>query len=199
MTDRSALRTHLRKTRRELSPVEQADHAEALATHISTHRLFFNSHRIACYFPVDGEIDPYPLLYRAIDMGKSVYLPVLVPFGSNRLWFAPYQLNCKMALNRYGIPEPQVPKSKLLDPRSLDLVLAPLVGFDKNCNRLGMGGGYYDRTFAFLRNRHSWIKPRLLGIAYDLQKTGQLPQEKWDVPLYGVATESGVSLRNQTL
>ncbi|MCK4951194.1 MAG: 5-formyltetrahydrofolate cyclo-ligase, partial [Gammaproteobacteria bacterium] len=61
MTDRSALRTHLRKTRRELSPVEQADHAEALATHISTHRLFFNSHRIACYFPVDGEIDPYPL------------------------------------------------------------------------------------------------------------------------------------------
>ncbi len=196
MTDRSALRTSLRKTRRDLGSTEQTNHAEALATHISAHQLFFNSHKIACYIPVDGEIDPFPLLYRALNMGKSVYLPVLVPFGTNRLWFAPYQLNSKMALNRYGIPEPQVPRSKLLDPRSLDLVLTPLVGFDNKCNRLGMGGGYYDKTFAFLRNRRSWIKPRLLGLAYDLQKVDRLLQEKWDVPLYGVATESGVFFRN---
>lgn len=187
----------MRKARRKLSPIEQADLAEALARNISSHRLFFNSKKIACYFPVDSEIDPYPVLYRAIDMGKSVYLPVLVPLGTNRLWFAPYQPDCKMTLNQYGIPEPQVPKSKLLAPRALDLVLTPLVGFDKNCNRLGMGGGYYDRTFAFLRNRQSWIKPRLLGIAYDLQRVNSLPHEDWDVPLYGVATESGLFLRNQ--
>lgn len=199
MTDHSALRTrlrsHLRKKRRELSNTRQAEKAENLAAHAAAHPLFLNSKKIACYLPVDSEIDPAPLLHRALNMGKSVYLPVLVPFGVNRLWFAPFNSESHLALNKYGIPEPQVPWSKMLNPKSLDLVLAPLVGFDNQCNRLGMGGGFYDKTFAFLKHRHSWVKPRLLGMAYDLQKIDKINGNKWDVPLYGVATESGVFLR----
>lgn len=197
MTDHSALRTQLRKKRRELSSTRQAEKAEDLATHIVSHRLFLNSKKIACYISVDSEVDPSPLLHRALDMGKSIYLPVLVPFGMNRLWFAPFHEESHLALNRYGIPEPQVPWSKILNPRSLDLVLTPLVGFDNQCNRLGMGGGFYDKTFAFLKHRRSWVKPRLLGLAYDLQKTDKINPNKWDVPLYGVATESGIHLRKK--
>lgn len=198
MIDHSALRTHLRKKRRELSHTRQAEKAESLATHVAAHPLFLTSKKIACYISVDSEIDPAPLLYRALRLGKSIYLPVLVPFGENRLWFAPFHEGSHLVLNKYGIPEPQVPWKQMLSPRSLDLVLTPLVGFDSQCSRLGMGGGFYDKTFAFLKLRHSWVKPRLLGMAYDLQKTAKISSNKWDVPLHGVATESGILLRKHT-
>lgn len=196
MTDHSALRARLRKKRRELSHNEQTEHANNLATHVAAHQLFLNSNKIACYIPIDGEIDPSPLLHRALNMGKTVYLPVLAPFGANRLWFAPFQKNSTMALNRYGIPEPHVSWNKMVDPKSLDLVLTPLVGFDNQGNRLGMGGGFYDKTFAFLKHRHFWVKPRLLGLAHNLQRVNTLSCNEWDVPLYGVATESGILHRN---
>jgi 5-formyltetrahydrofolate cyclo-ligase len=169
-----------------------------MASHLSSHPSFLNSQRIACYIAVDGEIDPAPLLKQAWKMGKSIYLPVLVPFCENRLWFAPYQPGCKMRLNRFGIPEPVSSRRHMISASDLDLVLTPLVAFDTYGNRLGMGGGYYDRTFAFLRRRQYWKKPLLLGIAYELQKVKKLTSQKWDVPLYGTVTEAALYLNRKS-
>ena len=76
--------------------------------------------------------------------------------------------------------------------RELDLILAPLVGFDTHGNRLGMGGGYYDRTFAYLKHRLHWQKPRLIGLAYELQRVADLANHAWDVPLQSVVTEQHI-------
>jgi len=92
--------------------------------------------------------------------------------------------------NFYGIPEPR--PIELIDPRTLDLVLTPLVAFDGSGHRIGMGGGYYDRSFAFLRRRRYWRKPHLLGLAYELQKLPAIIPNDWDIPLDAVATEARI-------
>ena len=188
----STERQRLRKKRRSLSAAEREAHSESLYWRVSRHPLFINSQRIATYLPVDGEIDPRPLVELACSLGKKIYLPVLIPFQANQLWFARWTPETSMAINRFGIAEPQRIHRQRIKPQALDLVLAPLVGFDKNGNRLGMGGGFYDRTFEFLLHRNCWRKPRLLGMAFDFQKLPQLPAHAWDVPLTAVATGTHV-------
>lgn len=189
MSKRKDARQGLRTQRRALSLAERNHLAAELADKLVTHPLFVNSQHIAAYLPVDGEVDPLPLMLRAWEMGKIVYLPVLVPFNHNRLWFARYEPGDALVRNRFGIPEPARIHRERSAAIGLDLVLAPLVGFDKKGNRLGMGGGFYDRSFEFLNRRRQWCKPRLIGLAYEFQKLKNLPQEPWDVPLHAVVTE----------
>ena len=128
-------------------------------------------------------------------MGKQICLPMLLPWHYNRLWFVPWAAGDPLVRNRFGIAEPRPARDRRpIAPHALDLVLTPLVAFDRNCRRMGMGGGYYDRSFAFLGRRRHWNKPRLLGLAYGFQEVETLPVRPWDVPLAGVATEHGVRL-----
>lgn len=191
---RNELRKLMRTKRQALSHAERAACALSLAQRIAATPLFRRSWRIACYLPVRGEMDPQPLMWHALAVGKQVYLPVLAPGTTNRLRFAPYREGDELIANRFAIPEPALPPAELVGPMSLDLVLVPLVAFDEQGNRLGMGGGYYDRTFAFLRHRRHWRRPRLLGLAYEFQKVDALATERWDIPLYGIATESNLYL-----
>lgn len=191
MNNRKALRQQMRAQRRALSPHEAAQLSETAAGRFVRHRLFHAARHIACYLPNDGELDLSPLIALAWNMGKSVYLPVLSHIHSDHLLFAPYRPGEPLRDNRFGIPEPVVPKRGLVSPREMDLVLTPLVAFDAEGNRLGMGGGFYDRSFAFLRRRRHWRKPRLVGVAYGFQETRQLDSQHWDVPLQGVITEAG--------
>lgn len=194
MPSRSDVRKQLRDARRALDPAQRVAHAEALAWRLARHPLFLNSRCIAAYLPVDGEMDPMPLVWRAWELGKTVYLPVLVPYGHNRLWFAPYRDGDPLVRNRFGIAEPLRIHRERANAIQLDLVLAPLVGFDARGNRLGMGGGFYDRSFAFLNRRHSWKKPRLIGMAHACQQVPRLDGAPWDVPLHAIATEHGVRI-----
>lgn len=145
--------------------------------------------RVACYLAGDGEMDLAPTLARLWNAGKQVYLPSL--HGSS-LWFLPAIPATPMLRNRFGIPEPAVGPGTRVAPFALDLVLMPLVAFDPSGNRLGMGGGFYDRTFAYLARRRYWRKPLLIGTAYDFQRLDSLPARPWDVPLHGVLTERGL-------
>ncbi len=77
-------------------------------------------------------------------------------------------------------------------PRWLDLVLVPLVGFDARGHRLGMGAGFYDRRFVFLRHRRTWRKPLLIGLAFEVRRVERLAEAAHDVPLWGVVTERAV-------
>lgn len=182
----------MRQRRRQLDPREQRDRSLALIGQLVTSPLFLHSHHIAFYLPNDGEVDLRPLLERSLDMGKRCYLPVLSPLYHNRLWFAPFNWESRIVHNRFGIPEPDVQWRNMRPPWTLDLLLTPLVAFDNEGNRLGMGGGYYDRTLAYLGRRRHWRKPCLLGTAYDFQRVESLPHESWDIPLHGIVTESGI-------
>lgn len=190
MTNRSDQRQQLRARRRALNDSERLQRSETLCRRLSRQPLFRASRKIAAYLPADGEIETQPLIELAWRMKKQVYLPVLAPFLDNRLWFARFKPDTRLVSNRYGIAEPELIHRQRIAAHALDIVLAPLVGFDRNGNRLGMGGGFYDRSFAYLLNRKHWCKPRLIGLAYDFQLIPQLPVQPWDVPLTAVATDS---------
>ena len=189
MCSRIQLRKQIRAQRRALGLQQQINASEQLADKISASRIFCNSQRIAAYLPVDGEIDPMPLIELAWSMHKKIYLPVLAPPYSGKLWFVHYQPQTRMVKNRFSIPEPVANHRQHISAYALDLVLTPLVGFDKQGNRLGMGGGFYDRTFAFLNHRKHLKKPHLLGVGYEIQRLNKLTSEAWDVRLHSVATE----------
>ena len=104
--------------------------------------------------------------------------------------FAPYRPDSSLQLNRFNIPEPQVRPSEWRSASQLDLLLLPLVAFDAQGNRVGMGGGFYDRTLAYLQHRRHWRKPVLIGLAHEVQKTDGLTTQSWDIPLDTIITES---------
>ncbi len=193
MPNRTDQRKHLRSQRCALDPAEHRQRSHQLCHHLTRHRLFRNSRRIAVYLAADGEVDAHPLIELAWATGKQVYLPVLRSFGDNRLWFARYKPDTPLVKNRYGIAEPVIDHVRRTEAFALDLVLAPLVGFDARGNRLGMGGGFYDRSFAHLLRRRHWLKPRLVGLAFEFQQVTRRPAQRWDVPLTAVATENRIT------
>jgi 5-formyltetrahydrofolate cyclo-ligase len=188
MSDRNLLRKTIRQKRRELDINRQLQHAHSLARLITRQPLFLNAKRIACYLAEDGEIDPSYIIEKAWQYKKEVFLPILPPTG-NSLVFAPFKPDTKLKPNRFNIDEPDVHPNQWIRARQLNLVLLPLVVFDTNGNRLGMGGGFYDRSLAFTRHRQQWHSPHLIGLAHELQKVDALDCEPWDVPLNLIATE----------
>ncbi len=139
------------------------------------------------FLPFDGEPDLVPLYESAASASKEFFVPIIT---RTRMRFAAWHPRAALAHNFFGILEPQA--TGTIDPRRLDLVLTPLVGFDSRGTRIGVGRGYYDRCFAFLTHRRVWQKPKLLGVAYELQHVPELTAEPWDVPLWGAVTEHGV-------
>ncbi len=189
MKSRSEIRMNMRQRRRSLPAPARAHLAHRLCRRLSVSLPLRRSRRIAVYLPNDGEIDLRPLIRRLWKNGKECYLPVL---NRNRLWFMPYTKETPLYDNRFGIPEPVLPARTRCPSASLDLVLTPLVAFDGHGNRLGMGGGYYDRTFAFLTSRNHWKRPLIIGVAYGFQRLEHIPTHSQDVPLRGIATEDGM-------
>ncbi len=187
MTDLKMLRKQLCVERAKLTAEFQQRAAEKVAKCICDTEVFQKSNNIAAYLAFNGEMDPAPVLAQAWDMGKNCYLPMLAP--EKNLKFALYNEGDPLVDNHYGIPEPYADPEKIIAPEDLDLIIVPLVGFDVDCNRLGMGGGYYDRTFAFTKNSNAEDLPFLMGIAYEFQNMSQIDKEPWDVPLNMIVTE----------
>lgn len=198
MHDHSQLRRTIRAQRRTLSSKQQLSNSNAVSKMLSCSTLFRNSKNIALYLETDGEIAISQLLSSIKHNKKIAHLPVLRPLPPNRLWFAEYRPGDELIHNKYNILEPDIKKHKPIPPHSLDLVLLPLVAFDSNCNRIGMGGGFYDRTFAYLKNRNVWNKPKLIGVAHELQRVTSIQTNPWDIPLDGVVTESNFYMRNSS-
>ncbi len=185
-TNSARLRRVLRE-RRNLQPARAAHRA----SRVITARLWRlpairTARRIACYLPISGEVDTWPLITALWRDGRTPYLPCITPHG---LLFRPFGPHTRLQPNRYGIDEPVHSDGRACNARHMDVVLAPLVGFDAEGNRLGMGGGYYDRTLAFLRRQRVLRKPLFIGVAYAFQQVEVLGTSEWDVPLHGVVTE----------
>ncbi|MBP5073505.1 5-formyltetrahydrofolate cyclo-ligase [Pseudomonas chlororaphis] len=186
---RPQLRRMLRKARRALTASEQRQSSRGLYRQLAQHPLFRRAKHISLYLPMDGEIDPRPLLRAAQRRGKATYLPVLNAWPQTKMVFQRVRPGEKLRPNRFRIPEPRVSLARQRKVWALDLVLLPLVGFDEAGGRLGMGGGFYDRSLAYLARRKSWRKPTLLGLAHECQKVAKLDQASWDVPLQATVTD----------
>lgn len=175
--------------RRALTPGQRARASARLVGVLGGFNAFAASRRVAIFAASDGEIDLGPASRHFA--GKCYFLPVVPAPGRRRMRFARVRAATPFRKNRYGILEPDVPASSLATARELDLVLAPLVAFDREGGRLGMGGGYYDATFEFLASRHCWRRPRLVGVAFSFQEVARVEREAWDVPLSAIVTELG--------
>lgn len=189
--ERTVLRRALRARRRAVPPREHQRLSSDLCRNLISWPGFLHARRFACFLSNDGEPDLDSLVQRAASMGKRAHLPVL---HRRRLWFLPYTNSTPMVSNRYGIPEPSAASAMRTPLAALDIALVPLVAFDDYGRRLGMGGGYYDRTFAYLRHREHWRRPKLIGVAFEFQRVAELPAQPWDVPLDGIITEKGLLL-----
>lgn len=188
MLSHDELRQRNRKLRAELDENQLARAAEKLCHRIMTLDEYQRASRIAAYFAVNGEIGLAPLIEQALAAGKQVFLPNL---DQQALRFSPYFHDQKMRINKFRLPEPDVGDDEMLAPAELDLVLVPLVVFDAERNRIGMGGGFYDRSFEF-RKRAQTTSPALVGVAHEFQKVDKLVPEAWDVRLDMVVTDAAL-------
>lgn len=182
MQNRQDIRKKMRVLRSQLSPIVQQKASKSICNYLQNLPDFLEAKTIAFYWAVNQEIDLFPLIQQALDMGKYCFLPVCV---NNQLNFSQYEKNTSLQKNRFAIPEPT--KAKSITPQELDLVLVPLLAFDFFGNRLGTGMGFYDRSFAFL-NSQPKIKPKLLGVGYGFQEVERLQTEAWDVRLDGMVS-----------
>lgn len=187
--DRSALRRQLRDARRALPAQVRIAAAQGLAAQLLALDGAPAQGAVAGYWAMDGEI-----ALHAWQLGSPATVTYCLPVlcDDQVLRFAPWRAGGPLVANRFGIPEPDVPRTALLDALDMQLVVAPLVAFDARGHRLGMGGGWYDRTFAFRRERPA--PPRLVGAAFALQQVTDLRPREWDVPLDAICTETATIL-----
>lgn len=183
---RKALRLQLREQRRNLDPVRQRQNASLIALRLWRHPWVRNARTIGAYWPADGEVNPLPFMQQAHRRGRQVFLPV-IDIQQRTLSFQAWQPCQTMRLNCFGIPEPPT-RSAACELDELDVLLMPLVGFDARGHRLGMGGGFYDRTLADAEKRPG----RLIGLAHSLQEVNQLAVAPWDRNMEAIVTEKKV-------
>lgn len=181
------LRQTMRKARRQLSRLEQASAAKKLAQQFNQNPYFKYRKHIALYLANDGEVSTQQAIQQAWSRGQRIYLPVLNPIRKGFLWFVEYKANSVMRHNRFGIAEPDPRYNRRISPRFLNTVGFPLVAFDQHGNRLGMGGGFYDRTFEFCQSsQRNGVLPKLFGLAHRCQQVESLPTERWDIQVSGI-------------
>jgi 5-formyltetrahydrofolate cyclo-ligase len=146
---------------------------------------FLSARTIACYISTGPELDTSGIFFRAWQMQKRIFAPVTE--RNRKLTFRETRPDSSLSKNSFGLWQPA--RGATLDARRFDLVIAPVVAFDEMGNRIGMGGGYYDRTFGFLQNRSKCLRPRFAGIAFECQKVPEIKANSWDVPLWRIFTE----------
>ncbi|WP_031519695.1 5-formyltetrahydrofolate cyclo-ligase [Siccibacter colletis] len=185
-SSRQEIRKHIRQLRRALTAEQQTHFAEQAADRMMAYAPMLLAHTVAVFLSFDGELDTRPLIDRLWRAGKRVYLPVLHPFSPGNLLFLHYHPESELVVNRLNISEPELDVRDVLPLERLDVLVTPLVAFDTQGQRLGMGGGFYDRT---LQNwQQHGLQP--VGYAHDCQQVDALPSEEWDIPLPAVVTPS---------
>lgn len=189
--NRTAIRQQIRQRRQLLTIKQQQQAGRDLVQQFSQHQHIQAAQHIAIYLHNDGELDTQAVIDWCWQQGKQVYIPILHPFSHKQLLFTRLTATTPLVKNKYGISEPRLNVTDVIPYLQLDLVCSPLVAFDLAGNRLGMGGGYYDRTFS----QHQFVRdgqqpPYVLGLAHDCQQHANLPIAPWDMPIKEIITPS---------
>jgi 5-formyltetrahydrofolate cyclo-ligase len=188
----SELRGMIRRRRQKIGVGAQHRAARALAKKICALIEYQSASRIALYIASDGEIDCRFIIQDAWRSGKQCFLPVLKTDNpkAHQMDFMSFNPGSSLRFNRYGILEPK--SGSKISAQALDLVIVPLVGFDRAGNRIGMGGGYYDRAFEFTHKQNIGIQipqlPVLIGVAHRSQEVRSMRPRSWDVRLDSVVS-----------
>jgi 5-formyltetrahydrofolate cyclo-ligase len=182
----AGLRKSALAARRSLTDETRGHASLKICNHIIHSHEFMSCNTIACYLPVNDEVDPTAVIERAWRAKKRVFAPVIDRRGN--MIFRQLTPDTELERNFFGIWE--TISGPYVSASTIDLVIAPVVAFDNQHNRIGMGGGYYDRCFSFLQHRRNWLRPKLVGAAFDCQKIEKILPNPWDIRLYQVVTEN---------
>ncbi|MFT6639306.1 MAG: 5-formyltetrahydrofolate cyclo-ligase [Patiriisocius sp.] len=191
---RGKLRQHLLSTRRHLSDTQILEYSSAICNSLLP--MIESVENLAGYIALGNEVRVDSVLSIARQRLCKTYVPIVQ--SDHQMVFAQIDHDTALVTNKFGILEPDLEKTESISPNSLDAVLVPLVGFDEQCQRMGMGGGFYDRAFS--ENKDSPVglkKPLLIGVAYDIQQTASVLQDWWDVPLDIIVTETRILRRHR--
>ena len=189
MTTRKDLRRQMRRRRKGVAPDERRRAARALAAGALRSILLTRAQHFTCFLSADGEIDTSVLIAKLHRMRRTVWLPCL---GKPKLRFRRFDAKTPLKRGAFNILEPA--SGPFRSAKKMSVILTPLVAFDASGQRLGMGGGYYDRTFAHRLQRKAYNRPKLIGVAFSIQEAPNVPSDHWDVPLDGILTEQGLKL-----
>lgn len=188
---RASIRQLLRTKRKSLTISFQKTAAEALLLRLQNDIVVKEAEHIALYLANNGELDLQPFIHWCWQQNKHIYLPVVHPFSKAHLLFLRYDNNSTMVRNRYNIEEPKLDVRYIKPIQQLDIIFTPLVAFDNTGSRIGMGGGYYDRTLANWYENYvqdTQCSPSIIGLAHDCQQITEVPYEAWDIPLPRIIT-----------
>ena len=180
-----SFRSNALHARREMSTDERATASVVICRRVSESREYYASRLIGCYLPMYDEVDTRDIIKFAWRANKRIFVPIMR--DKCDMVFCEICPDTELERNSFGIWEPT--RGVLITPQKLDVVITPTVVFDKHSHRIGMGGGYYDRCFSFLRNRKHWIRPKLLGVAFHCQEVEEITPNPWDIRLYRVISE----------
>jgi 5-formyltetrahydrofolate cyclo-ligase len=186
MQSNQELRNRGKKARNNIPEELHAKYSLHICHRFLNSGLFFRAKNIACYLSSENEVDTSLIFERAWKAKKRVYVPIIEKHRQMR--FVQIKRNTRLERNHFGIWEPV--SGTDISSTELDVVVTPLVTFDEKLNRIGMGGGYFDRYFSFLKSNQQWLKPKLVGFAFECQKVEQIGSNPWDIRLYRVITES---------
>src|SRR5210317_2141227 len=164
---------------------QRATASETICKRVIASREFYACTTIGCYLPMIDEVDTRDIIETAWRANKRVFVPVLR--GKGEMFFCETLPETELEQNSFGVWEPV--RGVLIAPQKLDLVITPTVVFDKKRHRIGMGGGYFDRCFSFLRHRKHWIRPKLIGVAFQCQEVEKIAPNPWDIRLYRVISD----------
>jgi 5-formyltetrahydrofolate cyclo-ligase len=181
------LRVAGRRARANLNQAERDRASEIITEKVIRSHWFQRAEYIACYLPATDEVDTWAIIARAWRMKKRIFAPVVEK--KFRMQFREITADTSLYQNQFGLLEPD--DGELMSARMLDVVLTPLVAFDPFLHRVGMGGGYFDRTFSFLKHREHFFRPKLTGLAFACQKVEEISANPWDIRLFSVITDSG--------
>ena len=186
-TSMDIIRERLKEKRKNLTKKQSSELSRAIFLRIIRSSWIQEHSNIGIYYALNGEADTLKLIEFLWSNNQNAFLPVM---NHNSLLFGNFAPNSDLNENIYGIPEPELTKENQVSALELDVVFVPLVAFDQDGYRLGMGGGYYDRTFEKKLKDQKPTTPLLVGLAYEFQKQNNLVHQPWDVPLDMVVTEA---------
>ncbi len=172
--------------RADLSERERNIASEKIAQKVTQSSWFQRAEFVACYLSTPDEVDTWSIIGRAWRMKKRVFAPVLKK--NDVMHFCELTADTDIQVNRYGIAEPL--DGETVVPRMLDIVITPVVAYDNAGHRVGMGGGYFDRTFSFLRYRKHLFHPKLIGVAFACQEVEEITPNPWDIPLFATINDT---------
>jgi 5-formyltetrahydrofolate cyclo-ligase len=182
----STIRRDARHRRDTMPEADRIGASRTIADRVTHMPIFVRSRLVACYLSTGNEVDTSAIILRAWRMKKRIFVPDTG--GGGKLTFREIRPDSEFASGPFGIPEPI--GGSVLAATLFDLVIVPVVAFDSDHHRIGMGGGYYDRTFSFLRHRKLFLKPKLVGVAFDCQKVDKIAPNPWDIRLFRVITQA---------